>query len=93
MAAVMNMRQTYTVKHIQKGLTLLNHKVVQHAWRKIWYNIQLNMSGEMHMRRRRDVKVRCSAAYPTAAEHINDGLFLGSSEVMSLSNRLEDIFE
>lgn len=54
---------------------------------------QVDISGEMHMRRRRDVKVRCSAAYPTAAEHINDGLFLGSSEVMSLSNRLEDICE
>ena len=27
-----------------------------------------NMSGEMHMRRRRDAKVRYSAAYPTGAE-------------------------
>ena len=54
---------------------------------------QVDISGEMHMRRRRDAKARYSAAYPTAAEHINDGLFLGSSEVMSLSNRLEDICE
>ena len=27
-----------------------------------------NMSGEMHMRRRRDAKMRYSAAYPSGAE-------------------------
>ncbi len=42
-------------------------KVVQHARQKIWYNTRLNMSGEMHMRRRRDAKTRYSAAYPTGA--------------------------
>ena len=29
-----------------------------------------NMSGEMHMRRRRDAKVRYSAAYPTGRERV-----------------------
>ena len=29
-----------------------------------------NMSGEMHMRRRRDARMRYSAAYPTGAERI-----------------------
>ena len=29
-----------------------------------------NMSGEMHMLRRRDAKLRYSAAYPTGAERI-----------------------
>ncbi len=33
-----------------------------------------NMSGEMHMRRRRDAKTRYSAAYPTGAERIAIGL-------------------
>ena len=28
------------------------------------------MNGEMHMRRRRDAKVRYSAAYPTGAERV-----------------------
>ena len=32
-----------------------------------------NMSGEMHMRRRRDAKVRYSAAYPTGAERVEKG--------------------
>ena len=36
----------------------------------IWYNTRLNMSGEMHMRRRRDAKARYSAAYPTGRERI-----------------------
>ncbi len=40
---------------------------MQHARRKIWYNIR-NMSGEMHMWRRMDAKVRYSTAYPTGRE-------------------------
>ena len=30
------------------------------------------MSGEMHMRRRRDVRMRYSAAYPAGAERCHD---------------------
>ena len=41
---------------------------MQHARRKIWYNTRLNMSGEMHMWRWMDAKVRYSAAYPTGRE-------------------------
>ena len=32
-----------------------------------------NMSGEMHMQRRRDAGIRYSAAYPTGAERIEKG--------------------
>ena len=37
-----------------------------------WYNMRYNMSGEMHMRRRRDAKMRYSVAYPTCAERFVD---------------------
>ena len=37
--------------------------------------IRLNMSGEMHMRRWRDAKVRCSAAYPTGRERNMERVF------------------
>ena len=37
----------------------------------MWYNIRkTDMSGEMHMWRRMDAKVRYSAAYPTRAERM-----------------------
>ena len=43
-------------------------EVVPHRQRKIWYNIRhIEMSGEMHMWRRRDARARYSAAYPTDA--------------------------
>ena len=36
-----------------------------------WYNMHLNMSGEMHiLRRAHAVKMMYSAAYPTGAERI-----------------------
>ena len=43
-AAVMNVRQTYTVKHIRKGLTLLSFRVrrgkagvrAREQWRVLW---------------------------------------------------------
>ncbi len=42
---------------------------MQHARREMWYNIRnTDMSGEMHMWRRMDAKVRYSAAYPTGRE-------------------------
>ena len=45
--------------------------VAAHRLAGKWYNMHLNMSGEMHMlRRAHAVMMRYSAAYPTGAERI-----------------------
>jgi len=42
-----------------------------------------NMSGEMHMRRRRDAGMRYSATYPTGAERIKKLVSEGVMELVS----------
>ena len=50
-----------------------------------WYNMHLNMSGEMHMlRRSHAVMMRYSAAYPTGRER-GDECFWGWSMVFIIA--------
>ena len=49
--------------------------VAAHRLAGKWYNMHLNMSGEMHMlRRAHAVMMRYSAAYPMGAERCTEGL-------------------
>ena len=46
-------------------------EIVRRRRREIWYNMRFkDMSGEMHMWRRKDARARYSAAYPMGREHV-----------------------